>query len=148
MDANPFQTILVPIDLSDRAEETVRQAGVIAHCFSAAVTLLHVIETLDAPFVEFRQFYEQLERAAGDSLGRLAGGLRDRGLSVDEQIVYGRRTREVIRFAEEGRFDLVIVGSHQLTPENVGRALLTISHQIAIACSVPVLMLKPSPPPQ
>lgn len=139
-----FTRILVPVDLSERAAETVRLAGTIAERFSASLTLLHVIETLDAPFEEFRAFYEQLERTAGETLDRLASSLRQRGLTVEEQVVYGRRAREVIRFAEEQGFDLVIVGSHQVTPENLGAALLTISHQIAIACAVPVLMLKPA----
>jgi nucleotide-binding universal stress UspA family protein len=138
-----FASILVPVDLSDRGAETARQAGALAQRFSASITLLHVIETLDAPFEELRPFYEQLERTAGETLDRWAASLRRDGLTVDEQIVYGRRAREVIKFAEDRPFDLVVVGSHQLTPDNLGGGLLTISHQIAIACAVPVLILKP-----
>jgi nucleotide-binding universal stress UspA family protein len=137
-----FQTILVPVDLSDRAVDVVRDAAELARIHRASVTLLHVIETVDAPFDELRGFYQELEAAAQVRLTELAAPLGAAGLTANQHIQFGKRTREIIAFAEENRFDLVVVGSHRLTPENFASGFMTTSHQVAIGCQVPVLVVK------
>jgi nucleotide-binding universal stress UspA family protein len=107
------------------------------------LTLLHVIEAVDGvPFEELADFYGDLERRALATLDRFSRPLRDAGLVVEGRVCYGKRAREIIRYANENAFDLMVLGSHRLTPENFDSGFMTISHQVAIAARIPVLVVK------
>ncbi len=137
-----FQQILVPVDLSDKNIATIEFVRQLATTHNSEITLLHVIETVDAPFEELEGFYRELEEKAHQRLDTLAEPLRSAKLGVEERVCYGKRAREIVAFADDNRFDLIAMGSHQLTPDNVGTGVMTISHQVAIAARTPVLVLK------
>ncbi len=137
-----FRSILLPVDLGARAEATVDVARRLATMHKSTITLLHVIETLDAPFEELQEFYHGIESIAHGRLAALAAELSADGLTVKQQICFGKRAREIVRIAEEEDFDLILLGSHRLVAETLPSGLMTVSHQVAIAASVPVLIVK------
>lgn len=138
-----FRTILVPVDLSERATHVLEFARDLALRHQASLTLLHVIEAVDGvPFDELEDFYRDLERRARDMLDRFSQPLRDAGLAVEARVCYGKRAGEIVRYADENEFDLMVLGSHRLTPDNFHSGFMTISHQVAIATQIPVLVVK------
>lgn len=68
--------------------------------------------------------------------------LRDAGLTVDLHIRYGKRVPEIVKFADESSADLVVISSHRIDPEDPSRTWMTISHQLAILVTKPVLIVK------
>lgn len=138
-----FKKILVPVDLTDKNERAVEHAAQLAQLTGGLVTLLHVIETLDIPFEEVQDFYQDLEKRAEPQMAQLAAPLIKAGFErVDRVIVYGKRAEEVARYADEHAFDLIVVSSHRVDPENPGLSWATLSYKVAILAQCPVLLVK------
>jgi len=137
-----FTSILVPVDLTDQNMSVIKVASQWAQQFGATLTLLHVIETLDVPMDELREFYQDLERKVTEKLEDFAKPAHEAGVAVEGHFRYGKRTVEIVTFAEDHAHDLIVMRSHRLNPERPGEGFLTISHQVAIAANTPVLILK------
>lgn len=144
--ANPdlrFHHVLVPTDLTERAEKALQLAGTLAVCEGFRITLIHVIETIDGvPFDELRPFYERLEQKARTAMTRLARGVPERVAPVESAIVYGRRAEEIVEFATANDVDLIVLASHCVNPSMVNRDWGTISYKVGILAQCPVLLVK------
>jgi nucleotide-binding universal stress UspA family protein len=110
--------ILAPVDLSEQGKAIVRHARALAHAYDATLDLLHVVE--DVPFptaygidpltphlpdVQARA-QEALEALATDTLGDTEHALH---------VTVGNAAAEIIRFAEEGDVDLIVMATHGRT---------------------------------
>ena len=138
-----FSNILVPVDLTDQSRSSIEMALDLAGPESSKVTLLHVIETIaDADYDDMRDFYKRLERRARASLEELARPLVAAGFEVERQVIYGKRVKEIVLFAEEHDNDLVIMSSRALDLQDRDTSWGSISHQVAILASCSVLLLK------
>ena len=110
---------------------------------NARVTLLHVIESIEyASGSEIDDFYESLEAQALKRMEAAAEPLREEGVSVTCQIVYGRRGPQIVRYAIEQDVDLVVLSSHRVDLQQPARGWGTLSYQVSIACQCPVLLVK------
>jgi len=136
-----FTKILVPVDLTDKNQKAVEVAADLVSQ-GGGVTLFHVIETLAAPFDELEDFYQGLESAAREKLNTLAAPLRSRSIDHEERVVYGKRAIEIVSYADDNDFDLIVITSHAFDPEHMTGGFLTISHQVAIAAPTAVLVLR------
>jgi len=138
-----YQRILVPVDLSDKSLSAVDVAHDFASQFGAQVVLLHVIETIEhVAFDELKPFYERLEASARKGLQECAEKFVRNKLSIDQAVVYGHRTKEIINYAIGNRTDLIIMASHRIDPERPGHDWSSISYSVAILSPCPVLLVK------
>lgn len=138
-----YEKILVPVDLTDKNQVAVAHAARLAKLSGGTVTLLHVIETLELPFEEVKDFYQELEERAEPQLAQLAAPLIKEGFDeVDRVITYGKRAAEVARYADEGGFNLIVLSSHRVDPDNPGLSWATLSYKVAILAQCPVLLVK------
>ena len=138
-----FSRILVPLDLSDRNEIAVETAAELARASEGSIVLLHVIEEIgDGPADELEAFYSGLRRRAESALGEWRARLERKEITVEERIRMGRRGPEVVRCAQEERCDLVVLRSHVLDRGEPIRGIGTVSHQVALAASCPVLLVR------
>ena len=138
-----FSSILVPVDLTEQTRSSLDTAIALAGQSRGKVTLLHVIETIaDAEYDEMRDFYKRLERKARASLEALARPLVAAGCNVEQQVIYGKRVKEIVLFAEEHANDLILMSSRAPDLDNRGTSWGSISHQVAILASCSVLLLK------
>jgi nucleotide-binding universal stress UspA family protein len=138
-----FQRILLPLDLSQKSRHAVDWAYELAHQSRAQVTLLHVIETIEhVTFEEMKPFYERLENSARQGLQECSERFKMDSLQVDEAVIYGHRTKEIVNFAVENRLDLIIMASHRIDPDRPGHDWSSISYAVAILAPCPVLLVK------
>ncbi len=137
-----FKHILVPVDLTDKSAQAVEAAKTIAATMDASITILHVIELLDAPMEELEDFYQELEESARTKMEKVSAPLRDAGLNVALHIRYGKRVPEIAKFTEEQDVDLTVICSRRVDPDDPARTWMTISHQIAMLIATPVLIMK------
>ena len=144
-----FANILVPVDLTPKNRRAVTTAVELARQSGGAVTLFHVIETIDLPEEELEDFYRRLEKKAAAGMNELAvlAASTDPapdtdGVTIHQLTAYGDRAREVVRQAEEGSSDLIILSSHRFNPDDPGHNWATISHKVAILSQCPVLLVK------
>jgi nucleotide-binding universal stress UspA family protein len=138
-----FRKILVPVDLGKKVSRAVLTAGRLAASSSGEVTLLHVIERVDAGAPgAFAGFYRKLERVARDRLRELSQPLERHGLRVVAQVLYGKPVNEIPRYAQEHGSDLVVMSSHKLPLRHPGENWGTISYKVGILSRCPVLLVK------
>jgi nucleotide-binding universal stress UspA family protein len=138
-----FKHILIPTDLTDRNRKALQIAVKMALEDQAAITLLHVIETIeDADSEDFKKFYKQLGTRAGKKMDKLIGEYQNDKLVVEKQILYGGRVSEILNFAAAHETDLIIMSSHKLDLENAGEGWGTISFKVGVLSECPVMLVK------
>jgi nucleotide-binding universal stress UspA family protein len=138
-----FAKILVPVDLTDTHQQAIEIAAQLASESGGQVTLLHVVEVIPGLWVdEERDFYDRLETAARDHLARLGRTLEERNLTRREEIIFGSRAEEIVRYAMEAGVDLIVLKSHRIDLKNPGAGWGTLSYKISILSQCPVLLVK------
>jgi nucleotide-binding universal stress UspA family protein len=137
-----FKHILVPTDLTDRSLKALEIAIKMALHEGCPITLLHVIETIDDTDEDFSEFYDKLGRAAEKRMNRIISESLQNRLTIAKEIIYGKRVREIIRFAGERQIDLIVLSSHRVDVDNVVQGWGTISYKVGILSPCPVLLVK------
>ena len=138
-----FHRILVPVDLTEKSMAAVDLAHDLANQSDAEVILLHVIETIEhVEFEELKPFYSRLESSARKGLEKFAASFRSSKLKIDEAVIYGHRTKEIVDYAIENKVDLIIMASHRIDPDRPGHDWSSISYSVAILSPCPVLLVK------
>ena len=138
-----FRKILVPVDLTDRHQQALEIAARLAKESDGGVTLLHVIEIIPAlDMEEERDFYQRLEQVARDHLVRLGRYLEAHQVPRREEIIYGSRAPEIVRYAMEMGIDLIVLSSHRIDPKEPTAGWGTVSYKVGILSQCPVLLVK------
>ena len=122
-----FDKILVPLDGSSHSLKALRQATLIAKNFSGKLTLMHVYSvqpilmpepstggSLSIPIVTGAEISAMIE--AGKEVGNkiLADGEKaviGSGVEVEKVLLEGHPVEEIVRLANEGKFDLIVIGA-------------------------------------
>ena len=114
-----YNTILVPLDGSKRAEAILPHAEALAQCHGAKVVFLQVVEPsslLGGSEDNYLQWYqEQLERetkVAETYLAGLEGEFREKGIEARVRVVHGPVVEAIINAAERENADLIVLASH------------------------------------
>jgi nucleotide-binding universal stress UspA family protein len=138
-----FQKILVPVDLTDVHQPALDIAADLAQESAGEVTLLHVIEVIaEVSAVEDRDFYDRLEQKARDHLARLGHSLGERAVRRREEVVFGSRAPEIVRYAVEAGIELIVLKSHRIDLQNPAAGWGTVSYKVGILAQCPVLLVK------
>ena len=138
-----FKNILVPSDLTERNHKAMDIAIKMAIENQAAVTLLHVVEVIEeVDSDDFRKFYKHLGTTAGRKMNKLIAEHGREGITIDKQILYGKRVYEILNFAVAHNVDLIIMSSHKLDPENATEGWGTISFKVGVLSHCPVMLVK------
>jgi nucleotide-binding universal stress UspA family protein len=141
-----FRKILVPVDFTDKNETALNSAIEITGRSDGEeneVTLLHVIETIEhIEFKEMEDFYRGLETRAAAKLFAMEDRLKEAGVRVRHDIIYGKRAETIVRYAEDHAMDLMILSSHKVDRDHPALGWGTISYRIAIVARCPVLLVK------
>ena len=106
-----FQRILVGYDGSEQSEKAVDAAITIARCLDAYVLALAVARPPEPPTSV------ELEAALDDAREHFEAGLKgvvergnNSGVTIETDFAVGHPGEQLIHRAEEGHFDLIIVG--------------------------------------
>ena len=114
-----FKKILVPTDFSTCASEALRLATQLAKRFESEVTLLHVYQIPAYPLAEgtFVGGPQVTAEIVKDITQALDKTKREAGaeVTIATQIAEGVPYLEIARVAREGKFDLIVIGTHGRT---------------------------------
>lgn len=140
-----YRCILVPLDGSERAEKALPIAREEARCHGAALVLLRVVAPLRdglmlVPSV-LDQVKEHLTQIARDYVDDVADHLRDKGLSVEAEVLVGPPAERILEFAEDRGCDLIIIGSHGQSDTSTWRFGSVANKIIKAKASMPVLIV-------
>ena len=138
-----FQKILVPVDLTDVHQPALDVAARLAQENDGEVILLHVVEVIAEVWAaEDREFYNRREQLARDHLARLGHVLEAHGVPRREEVVFGNRAPEIVRYAGEAGVDLIVLKSHRIDLENPAAGWGTVSYKVGILAQCPILLVK------
>lgn len=139
-----YRKILIPVDFTEKNQAALDSGVQIAGSTEGGeVTLLHVVETIEhIEFNEMADFYRGLETRAAAKLFAMEDALRQRGINVRHDILFGKRTESIVRHAEEHAADLIILSSHKVDRDHPALGLGSISYRVAIVARCPVLLVK------
>ncbi len=138
-----FTKILVPVDLSDKHQQALDIAARLASESGSEVTLIHVVETIGELWdAEERDFYDRIEDLVRDHLANLGRYLEARHVPHREEVIFGDRAREIVRYAIEGGVDLIVLSSHRIDLQHPSAGWGTLSYKLGILAQCPVLLVK------
>ena len=124
-----YQTIVVPLDSSERAEKILPHLEALADIKKAKVILVHVIEpTVFAPSPAasphniaaltpqaYTDQIEAMRTAAREYLSKIQSLLRTKTIEAEILIETGPASERIVHIAEERNADLIALASHGRT---------------------------------
>jgi nucleotide-binding universal stress UspA family protein len=112
----PIQTILVPLDLTERVEAVVEWAIGWALMTHARLVLLHVVAPINSytfpVYPDLEQHYGRACDVARQRLLPLAQLAKARGIETSIRVEVGPPTEEILAMASMTNTGLIIVGTH------------------------------------
>jgi universal stress protein A len=109
--------ILVPLDFSEASARALRYAVDLANRYDATLELVHVFDVAahglpDPMLLDPKQFETAInmlhEELAAAKRAAAAGGIE----LVDTALLHGKPAAEILKRAQEGSFDLIVLGTH------------------------------------
>jgi universal stress protein A len=131
------------VDLTDRHQQALDIAARLGKESAGEITLLHVVEVIPGIWPrEEREFYSRIKQAARDHLAKLGRYLEERHVPRREEVIFGDRAHEIVRYAREGGVDLIVLSSHRIDLRDPSTGWGTVSYKVGILSQCPVLLVK------
>ncbi|MCS6965573.1 MAG: universal stress protein [Candidatus Kapabacteria bacterium] len=114
----PITNILVPTDFSEHAQQALGYAKELARLLGATLHIVHVVEPIIYPAewgysqVGLTELEQELTRMAEQEIHNLVESIRAEGISVRGEVLYGRASEQIIRYAQEHSIGLISIGTH------------------------------------
>ncbi|MBS4024283.1 MAG: universal stress protein [Clostridia bacterium] len=147
-----MEKILLAVDGSEASMKAVDEAIKFANAFKAEVDLVSVVyeqPVFLAPgaitlpnLAETRKgILDTVLEATSDMVGHLANRFKENGLKVNTLVIQGKPAEEIIRLANDGSYNLVILGSRGLSGVK-GYLLGSVSNKVANSVKTTVLIVR------
>jgi len=113
-----LKRVLVPTDFSESAHHALTYGTSFAREYKAHLVLLHVVENLTVGYasdlfpVPMAEVFQEISGYARAELAKLAAEVREKGVEVEDQVVQGKPSAEIVRFAENNAIDMIVLGTH------------------------------------
>jgi nucleotide-binding universal stress UspA family protein len=140
-----YKRIMVPLDGSRLAEQALPHATVHAEQFEAEIVLLMVLGPLPEPSMVGRRAVRSAEEAsarlAQGYLEGIAARLLEQGIPVQTETVEGKPYLEIIRYAKEKAFDLIVMSTRGHS--GLSRWLLgSVTDRVVRGATVPLFLVQ------
>ncbi len=140
-----YDRILVPTDGSAGVERAVEHAAGLAAAHGADLHAVYVVNTASFASLPVETSWEgvdgMLREEGREALARVEDLAADHGVDVAGVVREGRPAREIVRYAEDGGCDLVVMATHGRG--GIDRLLLgSVTEHVVRASSVPVLTVR------
>ncbi|WP_458204946.1 universal stress protein [Haladaptatus sp. NG-SE-30] len=140
-----YDRILVPTDGSSENERVVEHAAELAESHGAELHAIYVVNTATFASLPMETSWEGINdmlqdegEAALEDVRRVANSY---DVSLTTHLVEGPPNREIVRFAEQRGFDLIVMGTHGRG--GIDRLLLgSVAERVVRASTVPVLTVR------
>ncbi len=141
-----FKKMLVPLDGSEIAAKVLPKVIELAKTFKAKVTLFHVCYSGvgamagEASPATIRAEEAQEQKFCETFLAKAGNDLKDQGLDADWTCADGVPARQIIGFAQNKNYDLIVLGTHGAG--EVAWYMGGVADKVATHATVPVLLFR------
>ncbi len=134
--------ILAPIDGSRKSLQALRYAVNLAEKIDAQVVVLNVQIESDVTIVEPISWDAPVLKKRAEKVFSLAKQeLEGSKVNVEYKMLQGDPSKEIIKYADGQKFDMVVIGAHGLT--GIREFLLgSVANKVSRHSMVPVLIVK------
>ena len=134
--------ILIPMDGSKNSLRGLDTAIYLARQCGATLTGLYVIPFYPKSLILTPILYEkELTKAGKEFLGKAKKRAAQNGIVFNEKITDGHEAEEIVGFAHDKGFDLIIIGARGLGSVKE-KFLGSVSNAVAHKSKMPVLIVK------
>lgn len=128
-----IQTILHPTDFSERSGYAFETALALARDYGARLLLLHVTTPpRDAPKEEYQQALQEKLRWLHPT---------ETPVAVEARLIEGDAATEILRVAEDGTCDLIVMGTHGRKGAS-GQAIGSVAEKVIGNAPCPVIVVR------
>jgi nucleotide-binding universal stress UspA family protein len=140
-----YDRILVPTDGSAETARVVEHAAELAEAHGAELHAIYVVNSATFASLPMETSWEGINdmlQEEGESALEDVRRVADRyDVSLTAHLVEGPPNREIVRYAEQGGFDLIVMGTHGRG--GIDRLLLgSVAERVVRASTVPVLTVR------
>lgn len=107
-----IKKILVPLDGSRTSEEVLAPVLKLLQQTEGSLILLHAVTPAEYFSVTARQYVQQERRRSAAYLQDLAERISNNGMGIQERVVTGEASREIVAEARRSHADLIAMSSH------------------------------------
>jgi nucleotide-binding universal stress UspA family protein len=139
-----IKKILVPVDFSENSKKILDSAGDIAEKFSAALSVVFVVQSFDdysgffVPHMPVAKFEEEMVQGAEQKMDSFLDGYT----GVEAKVLIGDVGEEVVRYAEEIGIDMIIMGTHGY--KGLEKVMFgSVAEKVVKTAPCPVLTINP-----
>ena len=142
-----IRKIVVPVDFTSTTEKVINYALSVAKQLEAHVCFIHVTETFsgyDMLLVHpsFAQITKDMKKKAELRMEHLLEDNKDLPEGCSGKVVSGEIVEEIIKYADEEKADLVVIGTHGV--KGLERVLIgSVAERVVKNSPCPVLTFNP-----
>lgn len=143
MPSKSIKKILVPLDGSKHSMEGLHEAILLAKQFDAKITGLCVIPLTPPVAMPGLQtsFKSYMTDGAAKFMAEATKIASRNGVNFQGKLIYGEASTEIVKFASDKKFDLVVIGSRGRS-ELKQLFLGSTSNAVVHRSQVPILVIK------
>jgi nucleotide-binding universal stress UspA family protein len=141
-----YEKILVPLDGSVTSEAILSEIEKLASAFGSSIALLHVVPTLILPgamesALQYETVAEALTKEGEAYLRTMEKRLKDKGLTVESQLLQGNEAHVILEQCDRKDIDLIAMSTHGRS--GVSRWLLgSVAEKIIRHATKPILLIR------
>jgi nucleotide-binding universal stress UspA family protein len=151
-----YKKILIPVDGSEGSQLTLKHAAKLAEALGAEITVIHVLhfpaqlevnsgKLGEAGILLRDQIKEnvrsQIEEHAQEIIKKAREDCLTYNITFQDKLVWGEPANEIIQEAQQGKYDLIVIGSRGLS-EIIGWVMGSVSQKVAWHAKCPVLVVR------
>ena len=137
--SNEFKNILVPLDDSKYSTRALNKAITLANVTDATITLAHVISYSKSIAKVVEPYENTLTKYVNKFMSKAKKYAEGENVNVDEKILYGSTSKELLKFMNKRKFDLVVMGRRGRDNPH-GSYIGSVSNALVQRSNVPVLV--------
>lgn len=145
---NEIKKILVPVDFSENSQKILKSAIMLAGKFQARLSVVFVVQSFDdysgffVPHIPIAQFEEEMVQAAQQKMAAFVAETMGAAVPHEATVLRGDVANEILRYAEEGRADLIVMGTHGY--KGLEKVLFgSVAEKVVKLAPCPVLTINP-----
>jgi len=145
---NEIKKILVPVDFSENSRKILQSAVMLAGKFQAHLSVVFVVQSFDdysgffVPHIPIAQFEEEMVQAAQQKMAAFVAENLDPAVTHDAMVLRGDVANEILRYAEDGGVDLIVMGTHGY--KGLEKVLFgSVAEKVVKLAPCPVLTINP-----